>query len=109
MLPEPQNEPAWVEAVIAAGPDAVEDAVEQALAARRPRLAAALIVHLPEDSDESDVIARARRAASLVLLRGGSAHDDQQEIELAWVLMRRRARSRVRERLRRSEHGDYRR
>jgi hypothetical protein len=109
MLPDPAGESAWIEQIVAEGQDTITDAVAEAMDGRRPRLAARLLAYLDEDSDEPEVVARARRAASMLLLPGGSAFEAEQELELAWALFRRRARQRVRERLRRSIRGDYRR
>jgi hypothetical protein len=109
MLPDPAGESDWIEGVVAGGQVAIVDAIEASLQGRRPRLAAMLLAYLDEEDDEPEAVARARRAASLLLLRGGPAFEAEQELEHAWALFRRRARLRVRERLRRSIHGDYRR
>lgn len=109
MLPDPLAEADWIEAAIEGGQDGIIAGIEAAMDGRRPRLAAKLVAFLEPDPDESDLVARARKAASLLLMQGGPAFEAEQELELAWALFRRRARARVRERLRRSIRGDYRR
>ena len=108
-LPEPDaaSESAFVTSLDEAhDSDAVIEAIDAALAAKRPKLAAKLVGLVPDDETEPSVIA-ARRAASLVLLRAPGPDEPIDELELAWALLRRRMRARVRNRWLRTDTGRY--
>ncbi len=66
--PRPVEEDAWLADLAQAHPEVVVEAVAEALAARRPQLAARAVGLLPEDADAPGR-ARARRAARLLLLQ----------------------------------------
>lgn len=105
--PDPDDEAAFVRDLAADDDvEAVIEAIDAALAARRPKLAARLVGLVPDDEDDP-AVAAARRAASLFLLRAPTAQEESDELDLAWALMRRRARNRLRNRLLRTDTGRY--
>lgn len=101
--PRPVDEDAWLTALAEEHPDVIVGAVTDALAARRPQLAARAVGLLPEDADGPGVD-RARRAARLLLLspvdRRGPVLAELEaavmEMKEAWMLRaRRRQRKRI--------------
>lgn len=108
-LPEPDlgSESAFVDGLAQAhDSDLVIEAIDAALAAKRPKLAAKLVGLVPDDDSEPSVVA-ARRAAGLVLLRAPGPDEAIDELELAWALLRRRMRARIRNRWLRSDTGRF--
>lgn len=63
---DPAEEDAFVQSAAEMGPEVLSDWVRACLAARRPRLAARLVVLIPDDVDDDALIA-ARRAAAMWL------------------------------------------
>ncbi len=82
-------------------PDGLDIAVEAAIEARRPMLAARLVGLLPEHDDEEPAIRRARSAATM-LLRSGTAPDPLllEEFLLEWRRSRKSFMDRARRRQR---------
>lgn len=102
-------EPAEEDALVAlwAGrddPEALAEAVGEALGQRRLRLAARLVGLLDPTEGEAPELARARRAAALLLVEGGAdAAARAQDLEASWTAAHRRlvlrGRRRQRERI----------
>jgi hypothetical protein len=111
-LPSPlvDEEDAFVAALDAGDMDPIIEAIEAAMAERRPRLASRL-VHLLDDQeptleiDPSSPVARARRAASLLLVVTPDSAPEQdphwREFEEAFAEFRRRRMRRMKYRYRR--------
>ena len=86
--------------------DALEAVIGEAVDAGRPRLACRLVGLLPERPGEDEAVARARRAARLLLLRGEDAPErDFDGIVDAWLDVRRRRMDLVKARMRRMGRG----
>lgn len=105
----PPLDPREEDAIVAAwagvdDPDGLSVAITEALAARRMRLAARLVGLLDPSADEDPDVTRARRAAALLLVEGGSqAAAREQDLEVCWSAAHRRlvlrGRRRQRERI----------
>ncbi len=105
MLPERDHaaEDAFVRAFVAQG-DAADllEVIEEAMSARRPRLAARLVGLLPDEVDDPEgLVDAARRAARFLLLDGQDAPDRAwSALEDAWAALRRQRMHRIKHRMR---------
>lgn len=91
------EEDAYVSELGLADPDTLAEAVREALRARRPQLAARLVVMLVQGGDDEE-IERARKAAALLLLgpEPTQAQLDEVEATCLWLRQRRWMRTRSR-------------
>ena len=87
---ESGEEDRWVQAQGSAKPEVLEALVRAALAAGRPRLAGRLVGLLPPDWGEDEDLARASRAARLILLEPAAQVDElAEELRLLFEIRRR--------------------
>lgn len=103
-------EDAFVQHWAASDDDAgLVEVVGYAIDARRPRLAARLVGLLADDAvppEAVEAVAKARKAADLLLLDGSDAPDGTwSELEEAWSALRKRRMRRIKRRQRKALHG----
>lgn len=93
------EEDAFVSALLDADPDAIADAVREAMRGHRPQLAARLVVLLVQGGDDEE-IERARKAAGLLLMGPEPSAEALDEVEQTclWLRQRRWMRARSRHR-----------
>jgi hypothetical protein len=85
-----EEEDRWVQAQGSSEPELLEALVRAALEAGRPRLAGRLVGLLPSDWGEDEDLARASRAARLILLEPAAQVDDlAEELRLLFEIRRR--------------------
>lgn len=93
------EEDAFVSALMLADPDAIAEAVREALRGRRPQLAARLVVMLVQGGDDEE-LERARKAASLLLVGPEPTEAELDEVEATCLWLRQRRWMRMRSRYR---------
>lgn len=89
-------------------PEALLEVIEEAMADRRPQLAARLVSLLPDgtDTDEHEAVEAARRAAKFLLLDTEERSDRAwSALEDAWSRLRRRRMRQIKRRMRKHLEG----
>ena len=103
-LPSPEAEDRFIQDLAGQDADQVADAVRAALAARRPALAARAVGLLGDDDGSDPDLARARKAARFLLMKGGPTVQIEEQLDVILGRLRtrrmKRARRRQRDKLR---------